>query len=310
MAGVQLMAAWWLANPPVHWGQPWRRVRFLLRDSFHLIVAETGNNISGNADNILVGFFCGQAALGIYSFAYNQSLQTARLVFAGMFTVLFSALSKLSAEPARQLVAAGRAARALMVVGLPLGFLQAALAEPILRLIWHDRWVDSIAPLEILSLAMALGLTSSPVIGLVKARGHFGRYVIWTLAWAVFAVAAFTIGVRQSALLGVSWAVLLMNSLYSVLAVILFLSPPGQATRMVGQILGVPLLLGIISVGFPWGLAHQLVPRLVSTPLWRGAPPAGGVLVLATGVYVALLRWVGPDIFKEAMARLRLTRQP
>src|SRR5439155_9904086 len=107
-------------------------------------------------------------------------------------------------EPARQLQGFLRAVRALAAVAVPVCVLQAAVAGPVVRLIFSPRadpgkWYAAIPVLQVLSLGMAFKAVGMPTSNLLQAQGRFKLYLKLTAVYA----AVFLVMVALAAALSV-----------------------------------------------------------------------------------------------------------
>jgi len=152
-------------------------------------------------DYIVLGIVATTAQVGFYFFAFNQSSQVVQLFVTNIVRVLMPGLSTMRENPLAQVNAFVRAIRLLGMVAVPLGFLQAAAAGPFLRLIFADRWVESIAPLQVLSVAAVLVAMGGPATSLLVAQKRLGTYFLTRLAGLV----AFIIIITAGALIGHSY---------------------------------------------------------------------------------------------------------
>ncbi|QYU70333.1 oligosaccharide flippase family protein [Leptolyngbya sp. 15MV] len=177
-----LAAMWWLTRVPVRRRPMFRRWRFMLGDSA-LVVATLALYAAGNA---AVSFVLGRSGrtddAGLYFWAYVLSLQTILVFSQQLDPVLFASLSKLAADRARQMAGFVRSMRALAMIVVPLSLLQAAAAEPLVRLIFAERWHAGIACLQILSVGMAFSAVSIPSASMLQAQGRFRAQFLCALA--------------------------------------------------------------------------------------------------------------------------------
>jgi hypothetical protein len=112
-------------------------------------------------------------AVGLYYFAFGLSTQTGVLLTDNLGRVLLPAFSSLLGQPvSRQRGAFVRSCRLLALLGVPLCLLQAAVAGPLVRLLFGPRWASAIPILQLLSIGMAGHLLTMPSHTLLKAQGR------------------------------------------------------------------------------------------------------------------------------------------
>src|SRR5262249_3456274 len=158
---ITMAIAWYLASPPIRRSPQLRKWRFVAGESVKLIIAGFFLHACVQGGAFALGVFHhSDAVIGMYAFAFAISLQIAHLLTHNLASVLFPALSRLGAEPVRQRAAFYRAVRLLLLVGVPMAFIQAAMAEPALRLLFGDKWSGAILPLQLLSFGMAFSLAN------------------------------------------------------------------------------------------------------------------------------------------------------
>ena len=98
--------------------------------------------------------------VGAYFFAFRLAIQPVQLLAGNLSNVLFPILAQLRGDPARQGEAALKASRVLSYVVMPYCFLQAAVAKPLLTLVFADKWLAAIPLMQILSIGLAFDAVS------------------------------------------------------------------------------------------------------------------------------------------------------
>lgn len=118
---------------------------------------------------------------GVFFFSFQITAQIGALLGWTVILVLVPALTRLNGERERQIAAAIRALRALMLVASAASLGLAAVIAPLEDLLWRGKWSDAVAPVVILGLffpwRVTFGLTSS----LLMAQGRFKLYAWLTL---------------------------------------------------------------------------------------------------------------------------------
>ncbi|MFF8263744.1 oligosaccharide flippase family protein [Streptomyces virginiae] len=157
-----------------------------------------------NVDTMVVGSTLDPLALGFYVLAFNISGWPVRIVSEAARRVSFAGFSRLADSP--QALAAGFA-RALGVVTaatVPLCVLLAALAAPVIELVYGERWLPAAGPLPWL---MALGLVRigcelayDCLVATGRRRSLIGVQGLWLLVL----VPALVIGARGGGITGVA----------------------------------------------------------------------------------------------------------
>ena len=291
---------WMLARPPIRWRLQVRRWRYIFRDSGTMLLATFFLTFTLHGGAIVLGLFHGDdAVVGVFSFAYNLSLQTTTLLTASLGGVLFTALSKLQREPARQRAAFVRAVRSMALVGVPLCLLQAAVARPLLELLFRDRWLGAVTSLQVLSVAMALQLANAAAINFLQAQGRFTTVLRLSIVCGTLFIAMVTAGALLGGATSVSVAVAVYNVVIGLTCLYLALRPFGGRWGEVLPIYLTPLALGAVAVGAGWATGVWLPPM-------RGRNALAILLACAVsaGSYVPLARWLARDSLADVTAQL------
>lgn len=293
---------WWLIRPVVRWNPQFRRWRYLVGDSTRLVGADVARTIVLQGDYIVLGrLFPGSASIGHYFYAFQFSIQSLGLFARNLDLVLLPALSKLQGDMQRHNRAFLRAIKTMAVAGIPICFLQAAVAEPAVRLLLPDRFHASIPYMVILSLGMAGQLIIGPSTSMLRSQGRFSVYS--RLCWAnagVFIAAVF-VGAKLG---GVVWAAVAVASVATVFGFVYVRTALGTRAGRSMEALGVfawPASLGAFACGVGW---------LVSTML-DGETFVGGlariavICLVALVIYAPLIRLAEPEAAKEITTRTR-----
>lgn len=293
-------ALWAMLPAPVRARPQVRRWKYLIGDSGLLLGFALCSTITLQGDYVLLGLLHTKEAVGYYFFAFNLSTQTVQLLGMNLAGVLFPALSRMKEEPKRQAEAFLSALRVLTYVGVPACFIQAALAEPVMRLMFHPKWEPAIAVVQVHSVGMAWLLYGWQAGALMQAQGRFRTLLLY----GVFAAFAFLGLVLAGALaggpvavavaVGFAFAVLAVSGLYAALR------PTGAGWGDIMRWCLGPMGLALLAVG-PVAVFVHLLPA-GSRPGMAGQIVAGGLA--AAGLYAVLLRTVAPGVWGEIGARL------
>lgn len=253
----------------------------------------------GQGAPIVLGLLTTPAIVGLYFFAFRLAAMPVRMLAGNFQNVMFSTLVRLADNPKRQAEAAFEAARLLSFVVMPLCFLQAALAEPALRLMFGTKWEDAIPLAQILSLGLPFDAISWIAGALLSARGEFRLALVFTGFFALMFFAAVSIGAFVSAPIGVACAVALYYAVVpSSMSVRAFRSC-GSFASIIGRLYVVPALLSAAAIGGAYWLSlsasmsGHLVARMA-------------LICLASGLlYLVLLKLLAPDVLANIERRVR-----
>ncbi|MEC4574202.1 oligosaccharide flippase family protein [Streptomyces virginiae] len=157
-----------------------------------------------NVDTMVVGSTLDPLALGFYVLAFNISGWPVRIISEAARRVSFAGFSRLADTP--QALAAGFA-RALGVVTaatVPLCVLLAALAAPVIGLVYGERWLPAAGALPWL---MALGLVRigcELAYDCLVAIGRRSSLIAVQGLWLLVLIPALVIGARGGGIVGVA----------------------------------------------------------------------------------------------------------
>lgn len=162
-----------------------------------------GVNLSGfrimafctrQVDKILIGWFWGASALGLYTKAYELIMLPVTQINGPATKVMLPALSRCHSEPDRfkQYYLSGIAL--LVSVSAPLTAFLAISAHPIVSLVFGDQWLDVVPVFLGLIPAMFISLLNVTTGWVFQATGSVDRQLKWGLFEAPVHVAGMAIG--------------------------------------------------------------------------------------------------------------------
>ena len=154
------------------------------------------NFFSRNADNVIVGKWLGNIALGYYQMSYNMMSYPLQSLTSVLGQVLIPAFSRIQTEDDRFRSAYIRSSLLLGLVTFPVFAGITAVADPLVRTVFGQKWIPSIVLIQILA---PVGMIQS-VLGLVgqiyTAKGRTDWMFRFGLCASVVFVISFLIGAR------------------------------------------------------------------------------------------------------------------
>lgn len=246
----------WLRAPRISiWGRLLRTGGWMVFQTLANILLDVG------AFAVLGLLISDTAIVGVYGFAYNWIAQIGVLLSYNMQQVLFPALTRIAAEPARFRDAAVRALRALMLVGAISCLGLAAVMDPLENLLWHDKWDQAVLPVMILGVFFAFRVSFGLCAAVLMARARFRALSFVTLFEGLGVVGGAALGawIHGSAAGIALWT---------------------GAALAIGRLAGTGIVLGRIGVSFPGVLAAFLPAWLLATLAAAGAVGAERLLGL------------------------------
>lgn len=298
VALARTAAVWIIAPVPVSGSIQLRRWRYLLADSGYLLASSVCSTLVMQGDNMMLGLLRSAEVVGIYFFAYSLSNATIQLLTNNLSAALLPALSKLQENPANQTGAFLRAARQIGIIGLPLCLLQAVLAGPLVRLVFHGKWDSAVPTLQVLSVGMALTLMGGPASSLILAQRRFAVYFWWSLLGAVSFLAMVAVGGLLGGAVSVAVAVSIFFAIFGPVGLRLAIAPTAAGWADVGRVYGTPICASLVGIAPPL-LVWWLIPAVRSHDLLNIALTA--LIMLLT--YLAVIRMLAPTDVAELGAR-------
>lgn len=181
---VDAACVWWVTRDAL-WLRPPNIAKWGLwfGSSLWLMLASLGNFGVDYAPFLVLGWILegDNPIIGYYSFAYNITAQVGVLLAFNSMLVLTPVFQRLASEPRRQVDAAMRALRSLMLAGCVATMGTAAVFTPLEHLIFQGKFAESAAPLILLGLFYPWRITIGVTSSLLNANGSFSRLTILTL---------------------------------------------------------------------------------------------------------------------------------
>jgi teichuronic acid exporter len=206
------------------------------------------------ADVLVIGYFTGQTAVGLYSMAKTWAMLPTAKISSVAYMLGSPMMAELQADIAAMRRALFRAVRLTSAIAMPASAGMALVAEPMVEVLLGDTWLPAVGLLQWLCLyaaARAIEVLLPPVLVARRRQRFLIRYYL-----------ALLLGVSAGAALGAWWygatgAVVIFTPVYCVLMIIM--------TREV---------LGELQGSF-WDMWSEIWPILTAT-----AAMAAAVLLL------------------------------
>jgi O-antigen/teichoic acid export membrane protein len=142
-------------------------------------------------DVLFIGYVCTQEALGFYAWAVTLAFQTQAILISQLGAILQPVLAVMANDEDRQLAAHRRVCRLISCLGIPAACIQAAVAAPLIGVVFSDRWMPAVPAFSVLSIHMAMGINTAAIMALMKARGQFSALLWWQLAQTLVSAVVF-----------------------------------------------------------------------------------------------------------------------
>jgi PST family polysaccharide transporter len=290
---------WRLAPVSVSLRPHWRRWKYLLGNTGAAFASRVIIAVIGQGDYVVLGILDTHHVVGIYYFGFRLAAQPLWMLAGNVASVLFPALVQLKSDAVRQAQTALRASKLLAFCVMPLAFLQAALAAPLIPFCFGQKWAASIPIIQLLSVGLALDAVGWVAGALLGARGEFSAGLRFCIAQLPLFFPLVWIGALAHGAVGVAVAVCAFYAVTQPVFVWSVYRPVGITFSQIAAIYLRPICLAAIATGA--GLLLASPSGLAASPLARAVLIAAG----ASLTYGALVRLFAPDVWIELIRRVR-----
>jgi O-antigen/teichoic acid export membrane protein len=237
-----------------------------------------------NVDNVSVGVASGATALGLYGRAYQLMTVPLTQINAPMGNIVLPVLRHTQSDDEAFTRYLGKAQLVLLYAAGGIFAVMSGLAEPIVLILFGDRWTGVVPILAVLAMAGVFRTLVAVPWWTYLARGHSGALFRQRLATGVMSV-SFILGGLPWGPVGVAWGV----AIGSALAWFIGMWDAGRVARVPTRPLVTRALLTIAVVNVPCGVAAHAAT-------WLPAPAVLQLLagVVAAAAYLLVARLVFP----------------
>jgi len=309
---VQLAAASAASTAFLWWRSGWRPgpprrtagLGHFLRFGWSMTLSNLLAYANNNMDNVLLGRYAGDVAVGLYSRAQGLLNKALQQVLPPILNVALPMFSKLTLEPLRFKKASLELVKVASFAGCALVMIAIPTADWIVRLLLGAQWAQVTGIFRILAVFGLLEPLAYLLGSMLVASGKPGAMAGWRAGTAAVALLSFIVGVR--------WGVLGIAVAYAA---------SGIATRtwlifFVGRRVGVSgweflgacgpfvLLAGAISAGLfllraAWGPPGALAGLSIFVPLGAAAYIGVMLCVPAGRRFLLSIRRLVSDAFRS-----------
>lgn len=199
----------------------------IVRFSRNVIGVEIMATVQANVDNLLVGYFLGVKALGIYYFAFNAGLGITLGLINAFSVAVYPHLCQVRSDRALLTARFHATIRTLSRIVVPLVLLQALLAPFYVPLVFGHKWAQAVPVLMLICLSALARPFASTCSQLLRAMGRPDIELRWQAALTIILVAALAIA-AQFSILAVAGAVFCVQN--AVLGVFCLRAPRAYLT--------------------------------------------------------------------------------
>jgi O-antigen/teichoic acid export membrane protein len=246
-----------------------------------------------NADNLLIGKFLSAYQLGIYSRAYQLMLLPLSNVAGVVGQAIFPALAQLQDDLPRFKHSYFRATCMIALVSFPLMTGMAVLADPLILVLFGDKWTEVIPVIRVLSCVGLFQSIVFPVAWIFTALGKTRAQFKLSIVLAPPFIIAIGIGLHYG-ILGVAYG----YAAWALFAGLLNLRIAGKfinltASRIVLGVARIALMAGIMGI-----IVFSFDSGLSST--WPSLVRLGTGIAVGAASYLALCLLMKDRTFAEA----------
>lgn len=199
-----------------------------------------------NVDNIAISSMAGPVSLGFYYLAFNISNWPMSMLGQVVRSIALPAFAR---------VVGGQRDRSLALalgpvwaIALFAGFMLSTLSEPVIRLVYGDRWVPSARILVFLGVFGALRMIFDLFVSYLLATGHSKRVLTVQAVWLIGLLPAIAFLVRQSGAPGAGLAHLIVSICVVLPAYIIVLYRSQADIKLVLRYILIPVLAAVPAV--------------------------------------------------------------
>jgi O-antigen/teichoic acid export membrane protein len=285
------------------WLQSWRIVnasllRELLGASAWVMVSSLAGTLVNQGDVLVIGRMQPDI-LGLYFFGVTLAIAVATIFGRGLNLVLMPTLVKLSHDPERMGRAYLQSIRTFVLAFTPICVVAAAVADPLVRVLWQGKWDGTIFVVQAFTLSLLFRMLNPFALAALEARGAWRRIATLVTIDAVGTLLATGVGCLIGGLIAVSIAVCANRAGMAMLQCLVVARLNGLRRRSVLLAALPPVLVAGFAAGIALTAALPLQSR--AAHWW---PEVLFALVFSPA-YLALARLLMPRRLTEATALIR-----
>ncbi len=191
--------------------------KYLLGNSLLGFIHNICQSIIRQLDYLIIGFFLSAQAVGLYFMGYSLSVQVISLLVSSITPVFFPVLKKIPKNKIKDL---GRIFIQIIytfsIFGMGFSFFQASVAEPLMKLILNETWLDSIIIVEILSLGIGFNITCSVWALSFRLRDDYKGQALYSIASLIIFFLFISFGTYKYGIRGTAVLATLFNIIFNL----------------------------------------------------------------------------------------------
>ncbi len=181
-------------------------VRELFSFSIWLSLAQVANTINYKFDQLAIGYLLGSGPLGFYTVGDNLAILPTREATTPLAQTLFPGFVQLAGDKARLRQAYQRAQSFLCALALPVGFIFALVAQPLIQLTMGPKWQPAGFIVQFLAGIFALQTLSSSLQPVAMALGRTRQLFVRDILILVVRLPSVMLGIYLDGMAGIVYA--------------------------------------------------------------------------------------------------------
>ena len=290
------LVIWWRAPMRPRPGWSWAQARELVKEGLPLAGTSLVLLTILNVDYVVVSRVLGVTALGFYVLAFNVSSWPWTLLSKSIRRVALPGFAHLAGD--RDQLEQTFARGLTLVAGTAVlgGVLLAALAAPVVEVLYGDRWLPAIEALRWLALLGAIRIVLDLCYDLLVAVGRAGPLLRVQLVWLVALVVALPVGAHTNGIAGVAFAHVAVAAVIVLPMNVFLVKGAGLRLRVLARAMAPVAAAGAAGTAIALG-----AQRIEAAPLWTLLVVGSLITVAYVAVFVmpgggrAAVAWARPQ---------------
>jgi PST family polysaccharide transporter len=192
---VTAIGVWVACSWRPSWQFSIKELRSQLNLSLHVTGASMAGYVSRNADNLLIGWHWGAAALGLYSKAYDLLMAPLSQIATPLGQALQPILGRLRDDPQRYRILLTHAVTGSLLILLPVGTLMAGQSVGVTRVLLGEPWMSAAPVVGWFGFLVCFHLCGSVLTWSLISRHRGGDLSRTTLVNAILNLVGFAVSV-------------------------------------------------------------------------------------------------------------------
>ena len=243
-----------------------------------------------NIDNVVIAKAAGVTSLGFYVLAFNISNWPISAIGQAVRSVSLAGFSHAARESEGEDTSLETALSLTWTAAMAVGVLLAALAHPLIVLLYGQRWAAAAAVLVALGAFGALRVVLDLLATYLMARGAARPVLYVQILWFVTLIPATAVGVHWLGIKGAGWAHLAVSACVILPAYAVALSRTGTSPRVLLRAGWPPLVAAVPT----WWIAHTVATAIGSPVLALLLGGSMGCLTYAAVSYPRIRKLLPP----------------